>query len=301
MEDWDVYLDWYALEQRSAGLSEKTILNRRECLLTIARLTGKTPTEIQKTDLLRVLDRDHARGGKLSAGTKRTERSYMQTFFKWMLEEGHRDDDPAARLRKVKIARRKPRPLHPHHVDAMLDSGAYARTRDIITIAALSGLRIGEIVRIRGEDVDLIAHTIRSIRKGGLDHIVPMHPALVELARRYPSTGWWFPSPHTNTRFPNGGGHILMKSASNAVSHAIRRAGITDTRLTGHSLRHFFATQLLREGVSVRVVQEMLGHASLATTQLYMEVTDDQLQDGVGHLPGIERRTHSGRRERLAA
>ena len=300
MDEWAHYSEAFALEQRAAGLGDKTIQNRADLLRTIAAVTGRTPTEITRTDLLRVLDRDHPRGGKLAPGTKQTERSYMQTFFRWMHDEGHRPDDPAANLPKVKVPRRKPRPLRPHQVDAMLDSGAYRRTRDIITIAALTGLRIGEIVKIRAEDVDLESCTIRTIRKGGLDHVVAMPPQLLELANRMPKTGWWFPSPYPNKLFPDGGGHILMKSASDAVAAAIRRAGITDDRITGHSLRHLFATQLLREGVPIRVVQEALGHASLATTQLYTEVTEDELLDGVSRLPVIELRARSGR-GRLAA
>lgn len=300
MDEWAHYSEAFALEQRAAGLGNRTIQNRADLLRTIAVVTGRTPTEITRTDLLRVLDRDHPRGGKLAPGTKQTERSYMQTFFRWMHDEGHRDDDPAAKLPKVKVPRRKPRPLRLHHVDAMLDSGAYRRTRDIITIAALTGLRIGEIVKLRGEDVDLEACTIRTIRKGGLDQVVAMPPQLLELARRMPRRGWWFPSPYPNRLFPDGGGHVLMKSASDAIAAAIRRAGVTDDRITGHSLRHLFATQLLREGVPIRVVQEALGHASLATTQLYTEVTEEEMLDGVSRLPVIELRARSGR-GRLAA
>lgn len=302
MGDWGVYLAGFELEQRAVNLSPKTIQNRRECLLTVARVTGRSPLDVQKTDLLKVLDRPHPRhGGPLSGGTKQTERSYMRTFFAWLKSEGHRPDNPAKKISRIKVARRKPRPLKPYHVDAMLDSGAYKRTRDIITIAALSGLRIGEIVKLRGEDVDLVAGTIYSLRKGGLEHTVPMHPDLIALARTYPRVGWWFPSPYKNRKFPDGGGHILMKSASDRVSHAIRSAGITDTRLTGHSLRHYYATVLLANGANLRVVQEMLGHASLATTQLYMEVTEQQMHEAVGVLPSIRIRRHANRRDRMAA
>lgn len=86
-----------------------------------------------------------------------------------------------------------------------------------------------------------------------------------------------------------------MKSASDRVSRAIRNAGITDRTLTGHSLRHFYATTLLKEGVNIRVVQELLGHASLATTQLYTEVDDDDMRHGVARLPHIPVRAHSSR------
>lgn len=295
--DWGAALAGFARYQRAAGLSEKTISNREECLTLVARLCGCGPLDVSEDDLLGMLGRSNPRTGRpLAAGTKQSERSYYQTFFAWMQAKGHRPDNPAAGLPKVKIPRRKPRPLRIQQVDAMLDSGAYKRTRDIITIAALSGLRIGEIVKIRGEDVDLDGGVLRSLRKGALEHVIALHPVLLDLARTYPRTGWWFPSPHRNEQFPDGGGHILMKSASDRVSKAIRNAGITDRNLTGHSLRHFYATTMLKGGVNIRVVQELLGHASLATTQLYTEVDQDDMRGGVAALPPIDIRAHSGRR-----
>jgi len=253
---------------------------------------------ITKADLLAMLTRPHHRSGEqLAGGTKQAERSYIKGFFQWLAEEGYREDDPSLRLPKVKIPRRRPRPLRQAQIESMLNSGAYSRTRDMITIAALSGLRIGEIVKMRGEDVDLDEAIIRSRRKGNFDHQVPLHPALMVMAARYPSTGWWFPSPYRSKQFPNGGGHILMASASDAIGKAIRRAGVTDGRITGHSLRHYYASQLLMTGTSIRVIQEMLGHASLATTQLYTEVTGAQMQTAVESLvhlatPLASRRAH---------
>lgn len=302
MDSWGAVLDAFAGEQRAGNLSEKTIRNRRECLELLARHAGRGPRAITRDDLVAHLGRMHPRTGlPIAAGTKQSERSYLQTFFKWAKRQGFRKDNPAKTLPKVKIPRRKPRPLYVHQIDAMLDSGAYTRTRDIITIAALTGLRIGEIVKIRGEDVDLQARTLYTLRKGGLEHTVVLHEVLLEIAKRYPRKGWWFPSPYKNRMFPNGGGHILMKSASDRVAHAIREAGVTDRRLTGHSLRHYYATTLLRQGVHVRVVQEMLGHASLATTQLYAEVTDDEMHQAIDVMPPIAIRERSGRRERMAA
>lgn len=260
-------------------------------------MSGCGPLEVTEEHLLEALGRCHPRTGRpLAAGTKQSERSYYQTFFTWLHAKGHRPDNPAAGLPKVKQPRRKPRPLRLQQVDAMLDSGAYRRTRDIITIAALSGLRIGEVVKIRGEDVDLEGGILRSVRKGSLEHVIALNVILLDLARTYPREGWWFPSPYKNRQFPDGGGHILMKSASDRVSRAIRNAGITDPNLTAHSLRHFYATTLLKQGVNIRVVQELLGHASLATTQLYTEVDQDDMRAGVATLPPIEQRRSSGRR-----
>lgn len=268
----------------------------------LAQRSGKQPGEIVKADLQELLSRPHHRTGRrLAQGTMQSERSYLQCFFAWLRDEGYVKKDPAKRLAKIKMTRRKPRPFRMEQVEAAIDSGAYTRTRDIITICALTGLRIGEVVKIRGEHIDRSGMVLRAVRKGNLHHRIAIGPGLLELVDRYPSEGWWFPSPYKNKLFPNGGGHILMASASDAVSKAIRRAGITDPNLTGHSLRHFYATTLLKRGVNIRTVQELLGHASLATTQLYTEVDDDDMQAAVAVLPPIPIRAHSGRRGRIAA
>jgi integrase/recombinase XerD len=136
---------------------------------------------------------------------------------------------------------------------------------------------------------------LSSLRKGALEWRGKIPPALLELIAKYPSEGWWFPSPMRNKKFPDGGGHILMESASSAVHHAIRRAGIVDRSLTGHALRHFYATMLLKQGVPIRVIQEMLGHASLATTQLYLQVDDDDMEAAVATVAAIPLRGQSGR------
>ena len=293
---WNQALNDFATHQEAASLSSKTIANREECLRLLATRTGRVPDEITTEDLERALARPHARTGEqLAAGTKMTERSYFQTFFAWLETSGRRGTDPAAVLHRIKKPRRKPRPFRQAQVERILDGGAYKRTRDIMTIAALSGLRIGEIVKIRGEDVDWDVGELHTVRKGALEHVIALHPVLIELAREYPRSGWWFPSPSSNVTFPNGGGHILMKSASARVSYAIRQSGISSGRLTGHSFRHYYATQLLAGGVSIRVVQELLGHASLATTQLYTEVSPEQLHEGVSVLPSLVPRSQSGR------
>ncbi len=297
--DWELVLSDYATHQRSQRLSEKTIQNRAELLRTVARLTRCGPEDVTLTDLERVLSRRHHRTGHpLAAGTLQSERSYMQAFFGWMKKTKRRRGNPAKGLSKVKVPRRRARPLRLDQIEAILEVGIYSRTRDIIVIAALTGLRLGEVVKLRGEDVDLVGRRIRSIRKGNLDHRIALPLGLVDLAERYPREGWWFPSSQPNRAFPTGGGHILMKSASDRVSKAIRAAGITDARITGHSLRHWLATTLLREGVPIRVVQEMLGHASLATTQLYADVNEDEIEVGMNRAPTIAAPTKSGRRPR---
>lgn len=294
--EWDGLLAEFETYQHAGAISVKSIANREECYRVLAARSGKSPTQITKNDLFGFMSRAHFRTGEqLAAGTKQAERSYLRCFFAWMYEQDLRPDDPAKSLPKVKVPRRQPRPLRDVQIEALLDGGAYARTRTIIVVAALTGLRIGEIVRIRGEDVDHEGGVLYSLRKGGFEHSVPLHSKVLEIAKTMPKTGWWFPSPYPSELFPQGGGHILMASASDAVSKAIRRAGIVDRRITAHSLRHFYASQLLAEGASIRVIQEMLGHASLATTQIYTEVTERQMRVAVELLDGIQVRPKSGR------
>lgn len=293
---WEWVRAAWAEEQRAAGLSARTVDERDRLLRALEKHAGVPPAEITKQHLVAFMNRPHARtGGELSPGTRQVERSYLQTWGRWMLDEGLRGDDPAARLRKVKVPRRRPRPLTIGHIDRMFDRG-YQSTRDMIVIAALTGLRIGEIVRIHDDDLDTTTWTLRSVRKGGLSQVVHLPPAVREIARRRGGRGWWFPSAYKNREFPNGGGHVLRKSASSSITRVLRAAGITDPKITGHSLRHFYATTLLRKGVNVRVVQEMMGHASLATTQLYLEVTDDEMAAAANVLPFIAPRGSSSRR-----
>lgn len=301
-ELWGALLGEFRNYQYAANLSEKTIQNREECLRLLARRTGSDPLEITRADLQGMLARPHPRtGNRLAQGTMQSERSYFQVFFQWLVDEEYAVANPAARLAKIKMTRRKARPFRLEQVEAMIDSGAYSRTRDIITICALTGLRIGEVVKIRGEDVDPQGMVLASVRKGALEHRIAITPMLAEIVGRYPRRGWWFPSPYASKPFPEGGGHILMRSASDAVSKAIRRAGITDRNLTGHSLRHYCATTMLKAGVPLRVIQEHLGHASLATTQLYTQVDDDDMKRGVAVMPAIPVRKHSQRHARIAA
>jgi len=300
--DWEQTLSDYATHQRAARLSEKTIRNREECLRLVARVSRRGPDQVALDDLERCLARRHPRTGQpLAAGTLQSERSYMQSFFTWLKKTKRRKDNPAKDLPKVKIPRRKPRPLRLDQIEDVLDCGIYTRTRDIILIAAFTGLRLGEVVKLRGEDVDLRAMTIKSLRKGDLDWEGTLNAELLEIAQRYPRSGWWFPSPYTNEKFPGGGGHILMASASDRVSKAIRAAGISDHRITGHSIRHYAATEMIRRGASIRAVQEFLGHASLATTQLYAEVTLDDMRVANDVLPPIHSPKRANRTRRPVA
>jgi integrase/recombinase XerD len=284
MIQWGTTLDSFATYQLAKGLARRTIQNRHECMMLLARESGKAPGEITRQDLLIRLSRD------ITPSSKQRERSYFRSYFQFLTSEGWQSVDPSAGLPPIQVKRGRPRPLTAAQVNAMLDSGAYSRTRTMILLAAYQGLRAHEIAKIRGQDIDVSSGVLTVIGKGAVRAELPLHPVIAEEAMRYPVRGHWFPGRGTNTT-----GHIHSKSVSDLMRRALDRAGITTARLTGHSLRHFFGTELVRAGTDLRTAQELLRHSSLATTQIYVEIAQEQQEAAILTLPVLHVPERSGR------
>lgn len=257
-------------------------------LAALAKHSGKPPLQIDHQDLISFLNRQHRyKQQPLSPGTKQVERSYMCVWGKWMKIDGISAFDPSEKLPRVRVPRKTPRPIDRAHVRDLFTSGIYQATIEKITIGANTGFRVGEIVKIHEDHFDYRTNEIYSVRKGGVEMWMPVPPVIRELALRKRGEGWWFPSPYPNKLFPNGDGHVLMKSASDRICNALRRIGIVDPRITAHSLRHFYASMLLANGVPIHVVRELMGHASLATTQIYAKTSAWQMSEAVKNMPYI--------------
>jgi integrase/recombinase XerD len=281
--DWDQILVAFEAHQRAQNRATRTIQGRRQMLTALARQTGKGPNEITKLDLIARM----ARG--IAPASMQRERSDLRAFFGWAKKEGYIKKDPAKGLEKVTVPRGKPRPLTMDQVNAMLTSGAYRRTRIMITLGLYQGLRAHEIAKIRGEDFDILSNTLFVKGKGGKEAILPLHPLVAMLVPTMPA-GYWFPARGTNA-----GQHIHYRSVSDLMTRAIRRAGITDKRLTGHSLRHTYGTELVEGGIDIRVVKEMMRHESLNSTQIYTGVSMKLMRESHAVMPIVRLPDHSGR------
>lgn len=285
---WDEVLHRFAEYQRAAGLSDKTITARESTLRAVAKRTGCPPRRLEHSDLIEFLNRPHHRTKEpLSPGTKHVERSYLSIWGTWMQEEGITAFNPTARLPRVRVPRRYARPLQHPQITDLFTSGIYTPTIDKITIGANTGLRVGEIVKIHEDHYDYQTNEVFTVRKGGFEMWIPVPLAVQEIAHRKRGDGWWFPSTYKNKQFPEGGGHVLMKSASNRICNALRRIGINDPRITAHSLRHFYCSMLLANGTPVQVVQKLMGHTSLATTQFYVQTLHREMSEAVDKIPYI--------------
>jgi len=286
--DWDDAIARFATSQRSRGYSPRTVDNRIELARRLQRLLDDKPLDqVVKLDLQQVLGRGIARSSMMR------ERTDMQALFRFLHVEGIIATDPAALLDRVKGARRgKPRPFTIDEISGMLTSGAYRRTRIMIVLGYFHGLRAHEIAKVRSRDFDLDAGILTVVGKGGVEREIPIHSVLRDEIPTMPADGWWFPA--------RGGreGHIHWKSVSDLMTKAKKRAGITARRKTGHSLRHSFGTELVKGGADLRTTQELLGHASLATTQIYVEVDQDRMAAASAALPVPTIPLRSGRRPR---
>jgi integrase/recombinase XerD len=228
-------------------------------------------------------------GRGIAPSSMQRERSDLQTFYAWAKANRFVKKNPAKDLPKVSVPRGKPRPFTVQQIEAMLTSGAYRRTRIMIALGVYQGLRAHEIAKFAGTDIDLTSGTIAVTGKGGYDDVIPLHPVIEAIAPSMPD-GYWFPGRGTNR-----GSHISYRSVSDLMTDAIRRAGITDSRLTGHSLRHTYGTELAEAGVDIRVVQELMRHRSLNSTQIYTRISERRKREGLASLPVVMLPQSSGR------
>lgn len=268
-------LDRWVMAMRAAGNAERTYVERRRLLERVARHTGQQPAEFTADALAEYL------AGLHSAATRSTYWGGLRAWFVWLVDvEELRADNPMRKLRRPKVPRRRPRPVTDDQLQRVLAAANRRRTRTWVLLATYQGLRVHEIAKVRGEDVDLVGGTLRVLGKGGTDEELPLHPLVAAEAEHYPRRGWWFPSYE---KYGRGGEHVLANTVSQIIGNAFRRAGV---QCSAHQLRHWFGTNTLRAaGGNLRVAQELLRHASIATTALYTQVDDSERRAAIMALP----------------
>jgi integrase/recombinase XerD len=212
--------------------------------------------------------------------------SSVRSFHRFLLREGDVDRDPTATVIRPKLPRALPRPLPLGDIEAILaeppeDTAAGLRDRAVLETLYGAGLRVSELVGLDVDDVDLEEGSVRVLGKGGKERDVPLGRfardavgAYLSRARPSLATARSRSAMFLNQR----GGRLTRQGCGKILALHAQRAGI-DKRVTPHSLRHSFATHLLEGGADVRVVQELLGHASVATTQVYTLVTKEHMRE----------------------
>jgi integrase/recombinase XerD len=227
-------------------------------------------------------------GAALTAASAARTVVAVRGFHRFLLLEGAAGSDPAREVRPPAAPKRLPKAIGVGDVERLLEAASFGgtpgavRDRALVEVLYGSGARISEAVGLDVDDLDLDGGLLRLRGKGAKERIVPVGSYATDAVQAYlvrvrpelAGRGRGTPAVFLNTR----GGRLSRQSAWTVLQAAAERAGLS-AHVSPHTLRHSFATHLLEGGADVRVVQELLGHASVTTTQIYTKVTADTLRE----------------------
>jgi integrase/recombinase XerD len=267
----DAFCDALWLED---GLSRNTIASYRADLEQLSRFLDKDLLEVVEADLFAFLG---AVRGRASSAARRV--STLKRFYQYCLRERRISADPTLKLDPPKRVPRFPRSLSEADVEALLAAPNTAtplglRDRAMLETLYATGLRVSELVALKTFEVNLDANVVRVLGKGSKERLVPLGEEAADWISRYLKTR----DGKSDALFVTGRGSGMTRQA---FWHLIRRYGaraIPGKKLSPHVLRHAFATHLINHGADLRVVQLLLGHADISTTQIYTHVARERLK-----------------------
>jgi len=274
------FLDEVQVER---GLSPLTVAAYRRDLAQFAAVAGESwrhdPEPVR--DFVNSLRRDGRR-----PSTQARKVAAIRSFYGFALREELADRDVAALLDAPKAGSYLPDVLSAEAVAAILDAppadnAAGIRDRAILELLYASGLRVSELTGLDTDRLDLAGLQVRVIGKGNRERRVPMGDEARERIHRYlagPREEWTAGRPTAAVFVSQRGARLTRESVGRLVRRWAAAAGV-ESRVTPHTFRHSFATHLLEGGADLRVVQTLLGHASISTTQLYTHLTGERLRE----------------------
>lgn len=282
------FLSWMLTER---GRSQNTLMAYRRDLTAYGEFVasiGSSLTDVGTADLEVFVARRRAAVAPASVAR---QLAAIRMLHRFLVDEGRRPDDPTADLDGVRVPAGLPKPLSEAQVTALLDAvvgtdPVSLRDRAMLEFLYATGARIGEVCGLSIGDVDLTHRTARLYGKGSKERLVPVGRVAVEAmgewlcdsGRHHLEPARWRRRDDADAVFLNQrGARLTRQSAWAVVKQYGRRAGIASDHLSPHVLRHSCATHLLDHGADLRVVQELLGHASVSTTQVYTKVSQERL------------------------
>lgn len=288
------FLEMMAAER---GASSNTISSYKRDLLDFSAYITKKDKDLSVTaidlNLLKSYISSLSEAG-LSAATVARRISGIKQFFQFLYSDGIIKDNPAVNLESPKKASSLPKYLDENEVKILIDTAHADKSKDGIRLAALleilyaSGLRVTELIKLKttafqkkmshGDDVVFL--NVRG--KGNKERVVPLNPAaidsLMEYLRNYKAflgrnekSDWLFPSRGKE-------GHLTRQRLGQMLKDLAIKAGIDPEKVSPHVLRHSFASHLLSNGMDLRMLQELLGHSDISTTQVYTHISNKKLK-----------------------
>jgi len=285
-------LDFLAFMEFERGLARNTLQAYRTDLLQYGAFLAEHDVDATEagpadvSDFLAALATGNGDSAPCSAATVNRKAACLRSFYRHLRRTDVISDDPTANLSAPRRGRKLPHVLNQAEIGRLLDSPRGAdpaplRDRALLEVMYASGLRASEVVGLEVGDVDLDRGFVRAHGKGSKERIVPLGSQAAAAVRRYLRSGRpeFVGTSDERKLFVNQrGGGLTRQGLYKIIRRHAKAAGL-DGKMSPHTLRHTFATHLLAGGCDLRSVQEMLGHADVATTQLYTHLSNDEIKD----------------------
>jgi integrase/recombinase XerD len=286
MKTVEEYLDYLEVER---GFSHHTLSAYHTDLKLFhgylkAERTFRRWADVARDDIVAFVA--HLKQRRYASSTVTRRISAIRSFFSYLLREGKIDEDPSEEVELPKVSRRLPRVLSPEEIDELLEQPARfdtpiaLRDRAMLELAYATGLRVSELVGLKLNDLNLATGDVRCIGKGNRERILPLSATAVQALQEYLELGRprLARTAQEEFLFLNRRGRSITRQGFWLMLRKYsEEIGLFD--ITPHTLRHTFATHALQRKVDLRTVQEMLGHASIATTQIYTHLATGQLHE----------------------
>ena len=290
-DDIEAFIEHLWLEK---GLSDNTQQSYRRdlCHLATFLVANKRPliVKVSLEDLQDYLAYRDNNG--LSARSTQRAISAMRHFYRYCVTMRFREDNPVSQLAMPKAAKKLPGSLSEDEVDALLDApnvedDIECRDKAMLEVLYATGLRVSELTGLRMSQISLTQGLVRVTGKGNKERLVPLGEQALDALQHYLNVARPALLKHqTDVVFVSKRGvQMTRQTFWHRIKYYAVVAGITE-HLSPHTLRHAFATHLLNHGADLRVVQMLLGHSDLSTTQIYTHVATERLQNLIGeHHP----------------
>lgn len=279
-------VDWYLdVAWMEKGLAENSLSSyRRDLELFQLWLQGRSSDLLEADEV--AINRFFAWRAQNGVSSRSIARllSTLRGFYQYALRENKIQQDPTLNIESPKLGRRLPDVLSEEDVEALLDApnteeAIGLRDKAMLELLYACGLRVSELIALQTSDIHLMQGVIRVMGKGSKERLVPMGEIAQEWIERYYQEARPLLAKPNNVCFPsNRGTQMTRQTFWYRIKHYALVVGIGKP-LSPHTLRHAFASHLLNHGADLRVVQMLLGHSDLSTTQIYTHIATQRLQD----------------------
>src|SRR5579863_8346134 len=269
------------------GLSENTLAAYRADLSGLARWLDGQGVELmlaQREHLLAFLAWRVQQGARPRSTARQL--SSIRRFYRHMLREGRLAEDPTTRIDMPKLGRPLPKSLSEGEVESLLKAPDVAeplgiRDRAMLELLYATGLRVSELVTVRLSQINIKQGVVRIVGKGNRERLVPMGEEAQKWLERFMGDARLdiLGGRQTDYVFPTRRSEYMTRQAFWHIIKRYSEIANISTQLSPHTLRHAFATHLLNHGADLRVVQMLLGHSDVSTTQIYTHVARERLKD----------------------